>query len=177
MSYDEYYQIIENRFNNCINTKDEKLKAKIKHSLLSWYKRTYEEKAKEACTNKNDEVLISISNDIETVCSKPDYIKLKLTYKDDSYEYAKMISFQIFEIVQKSIDKNSFDFSQEQYDNYLDILKQVESDISALYKDDYKYLLSESILDLNFLLKKGNVEEFSFRTEAYFPIETNHILS
>ncbi len=174
MNYDEYYQIIENHFDNCINTEDEKLKGKIKHSLLNWYKRTYEEKAKEACINKNDDILISISNDIESVCSKPDYIKLKLTYKDDSYEYAKMISFQIFEIVQKSINKNSFDFSQEQYNNYLEILKRVGSSISELYKDDYKWLLSESELDLNFLLNKGNVEEFSFRTKDYLPIQTKH---
>lgn len=167
MIYEEYYAIVRERFNNCIITNDDSLRSKILFSLESWYQKNYAEDAKEACEKNDDIALISISNDIEFICSKSDYLKVKLTYNDEAYNNSSKISKDIFSLVKESIDKNEFTLTKEEYDDIISKLKKYKQGVSRLYKDDYDYLFSESILDLDYLLNKGNVNSFSFRTSHY----------
>ncbi len=167
MTYQEYYAMVKERFNNCVNTTDDNLRSKILTSLENWYQKNYADKALDACKKNDDITLVSISNDIEFICSKSDYLKVKLTYNDETYNKGEKISREIFSLVRESIDKNEFTLTLEEYNKYLRELENYKDNISTLYKDDYAYLLSESILDLDYLLNKGKVDSFSFRTSHY----------
>ena len=167
MTYQEYYAIVKERFNKSINTTDENLRTKILTSLENWYQKNYADKAKEACEKNDDITLINVSNDIEFICSKSDYLKVKLTYNDETYKKSDKISRDIFSLVKESIDKNEFTLTLEEYNKLLEELKGYKENISSFYKDDYAYLLSESVLDLEYLLNKGNVDSYSFRTSHY----------
>ena len=167
MTYQEYYATVKERFNNSVNTTDENLRTKILASLENWYQKNYADKAKDACEKSDDITLINISNDIEFICSKSDYLKVKLTYNDEAYNNSVKISRDIFSLVRESIDKNKFTLTLEEYNNFLRELEGYKENISILYKDDYDYLLSECVLDLDYLLNKGNVDSYSFRTSHY----------
>ncbi len=167
MTYKEYEDNIKKKFIDCVNTTDEKLRFKIIQSLENWYQENYAKDVKEAFEKKDEVALISIVSDIDNVCSKPDYVKVKLTYNDESYNLLKKISQDIFSLVKESINKNNYSMTKDQYDKCLNDLKICKQNVSSLFKDDFDYLYSESILDLDYLLNKGNVKELSFRTSHY----------
>ncbi len=173
MTYDKYYNILIKRFEKCINCKDTNLKNKIFNALKKWYLENYENKIKQAIKDNNFSLVEKISEEIEFVCNKPDIIKLKLISKDDKFNQVQKISNDIFLMVKDGISNNKFTLTNDEYTKLEKFLLNAKNDISLLYQKDYQYHLSECLLDLSFLLNKGNVDFYSIRASKYLDSKPN----
>ena len=168
--YSTYYNEIVNLFENSISTNNLSLKKKIMACLISWYHRNYESELHKCFDEKNEEKIYSISNRIKKVCSHSDYDIVQETYWCKEIDELNSVSNEIFMYVVKSITDKKF--PQIDFDGYDKKLKKIEELLPSIVKNKYKSIISECILDLDYLKKKGVVSCYSIRTYNYLKINS-----
>ncbi len=167
MNYDEYYNQIINLFEEKIKTKDHELHDKIFDCLNNWYKSVYEDKIKFYFEDLNELAIINATKEIIKICESNDFDKIQSTYNCRELNNLDEISSQIFDLVKKTSRNEIINFNQSDYDNYINKLKEIESSFPLIIIAQFNKIKSECLLDLNYILKRGKVNNYSFRTYDY----------
>lgn len=174
MTYEEFYQMVEETFDHSIQTEDEISRKKVRAMLQSWYMRVYDEKAQKLCSTDEETGLIAIALDIKRICKLSDAEKIKATYEDSAFLAFQNLSREIFnkalDLSNHKIDK----IGSATYEMYNRQLEEYENKIAPIFKEDYMFLKSESILDLQYLKEKDGVKNYSFRLGKYLSSNKHH---
>ena len=167
MNYDEYYNQIIKLFEEKIKTKKNELHDKILNCLNDWYRNTYENKIKFYFEDGNELAIINTTKEIIKVCESNDFDKIQSIYECDELKNLQKISNQIFDLVKKISRNDRINFNQDDYDKYINKLKEIESSFPVIIINQFNKIKSECILDLNYILNGGKVNNYSFRTYDY----------
>ncbi len=166
MNYESYYDEIKDMFQHSIKTNDANLNKKVYTCLLEWYKRNYEEEIKKCFIENDYSKIISISEQIKKICNYSDYDKIQETYLCSELEELIKISNKIFDLVITSFTDNNI-FTTIKYDEIEKKINSLGEKIPKIIIGRYKFILSECLLDLEYLKKQGNVNNYSIRTYNY----------
>lgn len=171
MNYDEYYNMIINIFYESIKVEDLELHNKVLDALINWYKKNYEMLLKKHFENEDEGSVVALTKEIKQVCNLNDYEKIQQIYECKQLDELNELSTKIFELIKQMKKNNNITFDQNEYKKILDKFNKIEEDFPNIIIDKFKNIKSECLLDLEFLLKKGNVENYSFRTYNYLQLE------
>lgn len=162
MEYNLIHNMIVNEFQQCISSYDSELRTTIFNNLYSWYMKNYADKIKQACLSNDENKLKMYAIQIENICNSPDVDKLKYTFDDPEYNKLVEISNEIFERI-----KNEKMITDDEYKNYSEKLESLKHKINKIHKNDCDYIISECMLDLEYLKRNGEYEYYSLRFDNY----------
>jgi len=171
MSYDEYYKMVIQNFDNSINSNDIQLREKILNTLIRWYQKNYEQQLIDYFKTNDEDSIVAISKEFKRVCDLNDYDKIQETYESNQLEELNRLSNQIFQLVKKINNDNSIAFNKNDYDNVIEKIKLLENDLPKIIINKFNFIKSECLLDLEYLLKNGKVQYYSIRTYDYLKRE------
>lgn len=166
MDYNEYYEEVIRLFENKIQSNDNNLRMKILNCLITWYKKKYENILKKKFNEHSEIGIVNITKEIKRVCDMNDYDKLQEVYECEELIELERFSDKIFLLVQESEEKEIV-FNQDDYNNVINKLNDMEKMFPKIIINKFKKIKSECLLDLDYLLNKGQVESYSFRTYDY----------
>lgn len=171
MKYDEYYDMIINIFNDSIKVTDIELRNKIFNTLITWYKENYEMLLIQYFEKEEENAIITLTKEIKQICNLNDYEKIQETYECEQLDELNELSNKIFDLVKQMEKDNNINFSKEDYEIVSNKLNKIEKEFPKIIIEKFKNIKSECLLDLEFLLNKGNVKYYSFRTNNYLKSE------
>ena len=172
MTYDEYYDEIITLFKKSISMEDKDLYNKVFNCLIVWYQKNYEEQIKKYFQDENELAIINLSKKIYYICNLSDYDKLQEIYVCDELSKLEQLSNDIFELVKKSHTTN-VSFDEGTYNSFVQAINQLEKTFPKIIINKYNTIKSECMLDLDYLLNKGNVQSYSIRTYDYLQHQAN----
>lgn len=166
MNYEEYYDNLIKTLNNSIDAENEIIRNKIFNFLLLWYKKNYEEKIKRCFDNKDENQIVNMTKEIQNICSLSDYRKFQEIYECPQLTEISKLSNKIFNLI-KDCKQRKVSFGINDYNYFINELNKYEQTFPKIIKNRFNEIKSECMLDLQYLLKKGNVDSYSFRTYNY----------
>lgn len=158
MEYNIINNMIVNEFQSSIAANDAETRNTIFNSLYSWYMKNYAYKIKQACLSNNEKEIRKYAIEIENICTLSDIDKLKITFYDPEYQQLLLISDEIFNRI-----KDNKMITDDEYNIYVSKLEEKKSKINEIYKKDCEHIISECMLDLEYLKRDGNFEYYSLR--------------
>jgi hypothetical protein len=167
MTYEEYERFILNNFKNSIYTTDELEKTKLFLMLKKWYVENYKNEIKKYFEKNEIYNVYDLSTKFSYVCTLSDIEKVFYVENEKKIEELSTLSKEVFLLVQEYVNKKSINFTEEDYKKYYDRAKIIIENSEPLLKKIFETDYSEMILDLDYLLKKGNVDAYSFRTSRF----------
>lgn len=156
------HNMIVNELQSSISCDDAESRMSIFNNMYSWYMKNYAKKIKEACLNNDESKLKKYAIEIENICNLSDLDKLKFIFNDSKYNELVSVSNEIFERI-----KNNKMITVEEYKKYVKKINELESEINIIYENECKHIISECMLDLEYLKRNGNFEYYSLRFNKY----------
>lgn len=163
MTYDEFYKMVIDYFNEHIDIDNKELKLKTLNSFIAWYNKNYQEEIKKCYEDNNQLRIINIAEYIKKVINLDRESFLKVIYIDENYEEFLQLSKKIYDLAKEALFSNKFNLTIDEYNSFKLELDKYEEKISVIFKNDYYMHKSECYLDLEYLINKGNVNAYSIR--------------
>ena len=166
MEYEELYKYICDMIDESIDNKDSNEHKKIYDIIINWYKNNYEESLKNLLEAKKEKPLLGILKKIKEICLLNDSEKIIFCSMKDDIKEIIDISSEIYNLA-----INNRWINEDTYNSYLNKINEIENNTSESYKNIFLHEKSESLLDLQYLLNKGNIQEYSLRISDYINFE------
>ena len=168
MNYDEYKQIVFEKIDKSIDyIVDNNKKILLKAILQKWFEEKYSEQIKNILLEKKYDQLIKISNEINYFLNITPEEQLLIIENNQDFITLKTISSEIFNKSISSLETNTF-ISEQEYNDYINRLNEIDKN----NKDNgfFKNIISECLLDLEYLKNEGNVDIYSLRLGRFINI-------
>lgn len=162
MEFNLINNMIVNELQHSIASDNVEIRTTIFNGMYSWYIKNYADKIRQACLSNNKMKLKYYVTQIENICNLSDVDKLKITFNDPKYTELISISDEIFNRIKENKMLN-----EDEYNNYVNRIEEIKSKINKIYKRDSEHIVSECMLDLEYLKRNGNFEYYSLRFNQY----------
>ena len=107
-----------------------------------------------------------MTKEIQNICSLSDYRKFQEIYECPQLTEISKLSNKIFNLI-KECKQRKVSFDIKDYNYFINELNKYEQTFPKIIKNRFNEIKSECMLDLQYLLKQGNVDSYSFRTYNY----------
>lgn len=162
MEYNLMLNKIISELHESISYHDAKNRTVIFNSLYFWYLKNYSKEVENACLANDQLNLIKYAFEIEKICNLSDEEKLRAIINDSEFNELINLSSEIFGKV-----KNKNMINVEEYEDYINKLNILKNSIDKQYIKESEMIISECILDLDYLRNNGDIEKCSSRYDLY----------